>query len=234
MLTIVVPEPVMLEVETLPELVLGGPPATDDDSGLHRATVGVPTVIPLDGSELGKHSDVFAYAQSSGFDFYLVLLCCSLGVGPEETIRSAHVSVDLAAGPEPSDLDPTAWSLAPLRLVERRPKQNISAGIEVSFSPMLKITGDWAPPEQVDSCYVHALGEDEPDPEWRYRGTTPDRLLGIHEMTMVVRVARGQQASGSIRISAEVGRPGLFRERTAQMPEHFRKFNLARQATQPA
>lgn len=227
MLKIVVPEPEMVEVETQPEVVLGGPPATNSDPARHRATVGIPTVIPLDAAELGRHSDVFAYAQASGFDFYLVLLCCSLGVGPGETIRSAHVSVDLAAGPEPSDLDPTAWSLAPLRLVEKRPKHNISAGVEVSFSPMLKINGDWAPPEQVDSCYVHALGEDEPDPEWRYRSTTPDRLLGIHEMTMVVRAIHGQQSSGSIRIGAEVGRPGLFRERLAEMPEHVRKFNLA-------
>jgi hypothetical protein len=227
--TIVVPDPEFIEVETLPEVVLGGPPTGGEESGLHRATVGVPTVIPLDGAELGKHSDLFAFAQASGFDFYLVLLSCSLGVAPNETIRSARVSVDLAAGPEPSDADPTAWSMAPLRLVEKKPKPNISAGVEVSFSPMLKIKGDWASPEQEDLCYVHALGEGEPDPEWRYRGTTRDRLLGSHNMTMVVRATRGREASGSIRIDAEIGRPGLFRQRAAQLPEHVRQFTLRNQ-----
>jgi hypothetical protein len=203
------------------EEFMGGPPS-DGDHRDRRATVGRPVVQRISPELLDDDPEAQAFLGRSGADFYLTALTCSLGVGLREELEEATVRIDLVA----AQGEAVAWSLAPLRLVQRVARDKVSFGAEIALGPMLSIRGDWAPVTEQDSCYVYALGEGEPDPEWRYRRTVNEKLLGIHDMTMVVQAPPGAGVDGIVQITARVRRRGALVQTVAKMPEDFARFQL--------
>lgn len=213
--------PAMETFDLVEEEVMGGPPS-DGDQRDRRATVGRPVVEQIGPELLRDDPELLAFLGRSGHDFYLTGFACSLGVGPRDELEEATVRIDL----DGEQGEAVAWSLSPLRLVQRVSRDNVSLGGEITLGPMLKIHGDWAPVAEQEHCYVYALGEGEPDPEWRYRRTANERLLGIHDMRMVVQAPRGECVDGIVQITARVRHRGALVQTVVPLPQDFAQFRL--------
>jgi hypothetical protein len=215
-------EPTRLEnFDLVEEEFLGGPPSDGLERG-RRATVARP-VVELIGPELVRaDAELLRFLERSSAEFYLAHFRCSLGVGPRDELEEATVRVDLGS----EEGEAVAWSLSPLRLVQRVPRDHVSLGAEISLGPMFKIRGDWAPLTEREECYVYALGEGESDPEWRYRRTAHEQLLGVHDMTMVVQVPPNRGVHGTVQITARVRHRGILVQTVVPLPQDFARFQL--------
>lgn len=207
--------------ELVDEVFMGGPPGDDDQSG-RRATVGRPVPEKVGPQDLRDDKEALAFLEGSDFDFYKMYLTCSLGAGPRDEIEEATVRINFAAEHD----DAVAWSLSPLRLVQRVQLDTLSLGADITLGPMLKIRGDWAPVTEQERCYVYALGEGEPDPEWRYRRTPNERLLGVHKMTMIIQIPRNRDAEGTLEITARLRHQGIWKQTMVPLPTDFAHFQV--------
>jgi hypothetical protein len=114
-----------------------------------------------------------------------------------------------------------------MRLVHQVAAANLDAGVAITLGPFLKIHGDWAAPDALDKCFVYAVGEREPDPEWRYRRTATESLNGLQRMAMVVEVAPHTAARGSVTVEARLTHRNAIFRTTVKMPADIASFELA-------
>lgn len=222
MATIHFPPPEFLDVPLEPEVFLGGAPQTTDRA--RRASVGKPQVRCIGSADVSDDPELVAFVQQKTSTFYLVLLTCGFAAGQHDTIDAATVRVELESDGE----DAIAWSLSPLKLAHKVPAAKIGAGVDIKFGPMLSIHGNWAAPEvEHERCFVYAVGELEPDPEWRYQRTESESLNGSHNMALVIEVPPGTSANGTVDIEARLThRNALIRTRV-NLPADRATFELA-------
>lgn len=214
--------PEIQDFDLAAETFLGGPP-TEDGDPQRRASVGKPQVRPIRHDEVSDDPELLSFLDHSGSDYYLVRLTCSIGVSPDDVLDGATVGVDLRAG----NGEPIAWSLSPLRLTQRVRHPKLTLGMDINLGPMLTIRGDWARADEEEQCYVYALGEREPDPEWRYRRTADDKLDGVHDMALVVQARRGAEVDGTVRISARITHRRFLIHSKVSLATEYAEFRLS-------
>jgi hypothetical protein len=215
MATVRFPPPELLELPLEPEVFLGGAPQPSDPN--RRASVGRPQVRRIDTTEVSDDPELVAFVAQKASTFYLVRLTCGFAAGQQDRIDSATVRVELESDGD----EAIAWSLSPLKLAHKVPAAKIDAGVGITFGPMLSIHGNWAAPEvEHEKCFVYAVGELEPDPEWRYERTESENLNGSHIMAMVIEVAPGTNAHGTVAIEARLThRNALIRTKVTLPPD---------------
>jgi hypothetical protein len=220
MATMHFPPPDLVDLSLEPEVFLGGAPLTADSR--RRASVGRPAVRQIGVTEVSDDPALVAFVQQSTSRFFLVSLVCGFAAGEHDRIDSATVGVDLESDGD----EAIAWSLSPVRLMHRVPGIDIGAGADITFGPFLSIHGDWATPEEREKCFVYAVGEREPDPEWRYRRTALESLNGLQQMAMVVEVPPHTVARGSVRVEARLTHRNVLIRTRVTMPADVATFEL--------
>jgi hypothetical protein len=219
--TIQLSAPELIDLPLEPEVFLGGGPQSADSH--RRASVGRPEVRQIGVSEVSDDPDLVAFVEQSTSTFFLVSLVCGFAAGEHDRIESARVGVDL----ESEGDEAIAWSLSPVRLVHPVKPVSLQAGVAVKLGPFLSIHGDWAAPDEVDKCFVYAVGEREPDPEWRYKRTASESLNGLQHMAMVVEAAPQTVARGSISVEARLTHRNALIRTKVTMPPDVESFELA-------
>lgn len=221
MATIHFPPPELVDMPLEPEVFLGGGPQVPDRD--RRASVGKPQVRYIDSTEVSDDPELVAFVRQKTSTFYLVLLTCGFAAGQHDTIDAATVRVELESNGD----DAIAWSLSPLKLAHKVPAAKVDAGVDIKFGPMLSIHGNWAAPEvEHERCFLYAVGELEPDPEWRFARTESETLNGSHNMAMVIEVAPGTKASGTVGIEARLTHRNALIRTKVRLPPDRAAFEL--------
>jgi len=185
-----------------------------------RVSIGMPQVRRLSAEDPALTDEDRRFVASSTAAYFLVKFAASLAGGEGERLAEARFGVELA--------DPgLAWSLAPLRLAGDRGDSGFSVNGEVNLIAGLKIGGSWAPPADREVCWVYALGEQEPDPEWRLQSVPNHVIDGPHQVAMVAQGRCGVPASGSVRLTARFERSGFTFRCRAKLPRAAEEFTLA-------
>lgn len=180
----------------------------------------MPQVRRLTAKDPALSDEDRRFVASSTAAYFLVKLAASLAGGKGEQLAEARFGVELA--------EPTlAWALAPLRLSSERGDSGFSVNGEINLIPGLKIGGSRAPPDDREVCWVYALGEQEPDPEWRLRRVANHVIDGPQQFAMVVQVSAGDSTSGSVRLTARFERDGFSFRCRAKVLQAGAEFTLA-------
>jgi hypothetical protein len=178
--------------------------------GLHpkvvtsRVVVGEPAAVTIHESTLGDDLELkrFFAGQKSQWSFHAVRLSCTFATGEGETFERAHVSVQLSAQEVGSGPGPIAWSMSPLKLVQKTEvKQSVSIGANLQF---LKSDMDIDTKYTENDLYVVAYNEQCPNPYWRLKALPGVAIEGIQRLSLIVRVPRTAHAVGQLNVTADI------------------------------
>ena len=187
--------PVILE----PRRLLGPP---DEGALERRVGMGRPFAIRLRPEKLDRDAAAFVRAEEERASYYLFTLPVSFYPEAQAPLLSADLGILLSQDGAVGEPEPVAWSMSPTQVSSpRRPSTTVTLTARLLFMEA-KVSRDIG--SEQPEFFLLGLGEGKSDPEWRFRPTSQQPLVGVHRLSLIVWAPAGVRCAADIRIGASV------------------------------
>ena len=172
-----------------------------------RLTVGGPIAVPLDDDAIDSADhelrSFIDHHEAATHAYWLVRLNCTFRANDEEPFSRAWVNITLTREDSQPELQPLAWSMRPLSLLQ---VHEIPWTIKIGLNAkILNAEAEWHPSGKTRPA-VLAMGELEPNPGWDFSATDSSPLVGVQRLALVLRAPYDITTVGELSVDAIVRR----------------------------